>query len=213
LIFEARAAGKVQPEARTVQPTFAAMNVKLSHLYLAPRYPARLASLRSIMPFEPAKPSLLSTLVRHYDELVDHVRRRFGDRGFAREVVHDVCVQLLEKREKDDVRTPLALLRKISHDQAISRYRSERRRQAWIVPMPELSEPVCEAALPSRQYEAARELELLAEAINQLPSRCQMVFVMHKVHELGISLKTVEKHLRLGLAACRAYLDRVEPAR
>ncbi|EOA1404169.1 RNA polymerase sigma factor, partial [Pseudomonas aeruginosa] len=41
------------------------------------------------MPFDPAKPTLLSTLVRHYEELVDHVRRRFGDRGMAREVVHD----------------------------------------------------------------------------------------------------------------------------
>ncbi|KAF1029391.1 MAG: hypothetical protein GAK37_01771 [Pseudomonas sp.] len=169
------------------------------------------------MPFDPAKPSLLSTLVRHYDELVDHVRRRFGDRGFAREVVHDVCVQLLEKREKDGVHTPLALLRKISHDQAVSRYRSERRRQAWIVQQPEPLDALCPAPAPPRHYEAARELELLTEAINQLPERCQMVFVMHKIHDLpqaevaarmGISLKTVEKHLRLGLAACRAYLDR-----
>ncbi len=162
------------------------------------------------------KPSLLSTLVRHYDELVDHVRRRFGDRGFAREVVHDVCVHLLEKREKDDVHTPLALLRKISHDQAVSRYRSERRRRAWQVEMPEPLEQFCPAPTPPRQYEAAREFELLAEAISRLPERCQMVFVMHKVHELpqaevaermGISLKTVEKHLRLGMAACRAHLQ------
>lgn len=58
------------------------------------------------MPFDPAKPTLLSTLVRHYEELVDHVRRRFGDRGMAREVVHDVCVQLLERDEKENVHTP-----------------------------------------------------------------------------------------------------------
>lgn len=169
------------------------------------------------MPFDPVKPSLLSTLVRHYDELVDHVRRRFGDRGFAREVVHDVCVQLLEKREKDNVHTPLALLRKISHDQAVNRYRSERRSQAWLIEMPEPLDAVCPAPSPTRQYESARELELLTQAISQLPERCQMVFVMHKIHELpqaevaarmGISLKTVEKHLRLGIAACRAHLDR-----
>lgn len=168
------------------------------------------------MPFEPVKPSLINTLVRHYDELVDHVRRRFGDRGFAREVIHDVCVQLLEKREKDDVVTPLALLRKISHDQAISRYRSERRRQAWVVALPDEYETACEAPTPSRQYESSQEFERLVAAIADLPPRCQMVFVMHKIHELsqaevaaqmGISLKTVEKHLRLGLAACRAHLD------
>lgn len=167
------------------------------------------------MQADPPKPSLLSTLVRHYDELVEHVRRRFGERGFAREVVHDVCVQLLEKHEKDGVRTPLALLRKITHDNAASRYRGERRRQAWIVAVPELPEVDAGIASQERQLDAAKALDRLVRAIEGLPPRCQMVFVMHKIHELpqaevaarlGISLKTVEKHLRLGMAACREYL-------
>ncbi|MFS2159520.1 RNA polymerase sigma factor [Pseudomonas sp. Pseusp122] len=171
------------------------------------------------MPFDPVKPSLLNTLVRHYDDLVDRVRRRFGDRSFAHEVVHDVCVQLLEKSEKDGVHSPLALLHKISHDQAVSRYRSEHRRQSWIVTLPQLPDTICESPSPQRYCEANRELEHLAQAIAQLPTRCQMVFVMHKVHEisqaevatqLGVSLKTVEKHLRLGMVACRDYLARLE---
>ncbi|OCX15313.1 RNA polymerase sigma factor [Ectopseudomonas hydrolytica] len=174
------------------------------------------------MSFDPAKPTLLSTLTRHYEDLVEQVRRRFGDRNLAREVVHDVCVQVLERGEKEGVRTPLALLRKISHDTALSRYRSDRRRQSWIVASSELPDVACGAAQPARQYEAGREFELLVEAIAELPPRCQMVFVMHKIHELpqtevaarlDISLKTVEKHLRLGLAACRERLGRCEVAR
>ncbi|MBF8723840.1 RNA polymerase sigma factor [Pseudomonas guariconensis] len=171
------------------------------------------------MSLDPAKPTLLSTLVRHYDELVDHVRRRFGDRSTARDVVHDVCVQLLERDEKEDVRTPLALLRKISHDTAVSRYRSERRRAAWVDALPELPEVVCTAATPVGRHEAEHEFQLLVDAIAALPPRCQAVFVMHKIHEipqaevatrLGISIKTVEKHLRLGLATCRERLGRGE---
>lgn len=171
------------------------------------------------MPFDPAKPTLLSTLVCHYEELVDHIRRRFGDRGMAREVVHDVCVQLLERDEKGDVHTPLALLRKISHDTAVSRYRSERRRAAWVEAVAELPEVACAAATPVGRHEAEREFQALVEAIAALPPRCQAVFVMHKIHEipqaqvaarLGISIKTVEKHLRLGLTACRERLGRGE---
>ncbi len=171
------------------------------------------------MSFEPAKPTLLSTLVRHYDELVDHIRRRFGDRGMARDVVHDVCVQLLERGEKDDVRAPLALLRKISNDTAVSRYRSDRRRGAWVQAFAELPEVACPAPTPVSRYDAERELQLLANAIASLPPRCQAVFIMHKVHQmpqaevaehLGISIKTVEKHLRLGVAACRERLGRDE---
>lgn len=167
------------------------------------------------MQADPPKPSLLSTLVRHYDELVEHVRRRFGERGFAREVVHDVCVQLLEKQEKEGVRTPLALLRKITHDNAVSRYRGERRRQRWIVAVPELPEVEAQIPGPERQVDASQTLDRLVRAIEGLPPRCQMVFIMHKIHELpqaevaerlGISLKTVEKHLRLGMVACREYL-------
>ncbi|HBP6725958.1 TPA: RNA polymerase sigma factor [Pseudomonas aeruginosa] len=172
-----------------------------------------------IVPFDPAKPTLLSTLVRHYEELVDHVRRRFGDRGMAREVVHDVCVQLLERDEKEDVHTPLALLRKISHDAAVSRYRSDRRRTAWVEAVAELPEVACMAATPMGRHEAEREFQALVDAIATLPPRCQAVFVMHKIHEvpqaqvadrLGISVKTVEKHLHLGLAACRERLGRGE---
>lgn len=172
-----------------------------------------------IVSFDPAKPTLLSTLVRHYDELVDHIRRRFGDRGMARDVVHDVCVQLLERGEKEDVHTPLALLRKISHDTAVSRYRSDRRRAAWVEAVAELPDVACTAATPVSRYEAEREFQLLVDAIAGLPPRCQAVFVMHKIHDipqaevaqrLGISIKTVEKHLRLGLATCRELLGRGE---
>jgi RNA polymerase sigma-70 factor (ECF subfamily) len=193
-----------------------------SQLFLI--YTRPLASKASFLPgcivsFDPAKPTLLTTLVRHYDELVEHIRRRFGDKSSARDVVHDVCVQLLERGEKEEVRSPLALLRKISHDTAISRYRGERRRAAWVEAASELPEIPCTAATPVNRYEAEREFQLLVDAIAALPARCQAVFVLHKIHEipqaevakhLGISIKTVEKHLRLGLAACRATLGRDE---
>ncbi len=72
----------------------------------------------------------------------------------AREVVHDVCVQLLERDEKEDVHTPLALLRKVSHDAAVSRYRSDRRRTAWVEAVAELPEVACMAATPMGRHEA-----------------------------------------------------------
>lgn len=162
-----------------------------------------------------SKPSLVAVLARHYDELVDSVRRRFGDRHAAHEVVHDVCVQLLESPEKDGVRVPLALLRKITHDRAVSHYRSERRRQAWVDEHADVPAVVCSAPSPEGLHEVADEVERLSVAIASLSPRCQQVFIMHKIHELpqkevaaqmGISLKAVEKHLRLGMTQCRAML-------
>lgn len=160
---------------------------------------------------------MLAALARHYEELVDSVRRRFGDRNAAREVVHDVCVQLLEAPAKEGVRVPLALLRKIAHDRAVSHYRSERRRRAWVDEQAQLPELTCAAPGPERCLEAADELDRLCAAIAELPPRCQQVFIMHKIHELpqqevaaqlGISLKAVEKHLRVGMSKCLAGLER-----
>ncbi len=163
----------------------------------------------------PRSSSLVTVLTRHYDELVNSVRRRFGDRHAAHEVVHDVCVQLLESPEKDGVRLPLALLRKITHDRAISHYRSERRRQAWIDEHIELPDIICSALSPECHYEATHELERLCAAVSTLSPRCRQVFIMHKIHELpqkevavqlGLSLKAVEKHLKLGMTRCRIVL-------
>ena len=168
------------------------------------------------MQADPPKPSLLATLIRHYDDLVDHVRRRFGERVFAREVVHDLCVQLLENDEREGVRQPLALLRKIAHDNAISYAVFCLKKKSLIVTLAELPEVACNTASQERQVDAAKTLDRLAAAISHLPPRCQAVFIMHKLHEipqaevaerLGISLKTVEKHLRVGMIACREYLQ------
>ncbi|AOY96085.1 RNA polymerase subunit sigma-70 [Cupriavidus sp. USMAA2-4] len=170
------------------------------------------------MPRDQTYPPLIAALVRHYDELVEHLRRRFGaDRGFARDVVHDVCVNLLAEPPRQPVLTPIAYLRRATLNLAIDRHRVERARAAWVLSMDELPDGVSEAPGQARRLDAAREFERLAAAIETLPPRCREVFVLHKVHELpqaevaltlGISRKAVEKHVRLGLAACRAALQR-----
>ena len=167
--------------------------------------------------------SLLTSLVQYYDELVDYLRWRFGDRTFAREVVHDVCVHLLERPGREKVRAPLALLRRISHDAAVDRCRADDARRAWIDSVAALPEDVaCGAPDAERRLSAEQELELLSKAIEALPLRRRQVFVMHKIHRLsqvevavrlGVSLKMVEKQLRLALASCRAALGREEKVR
>lgn len=166
-------------------------------------------------------PPLLAALVRHYDDLVDLLRRRFGtDRSAAREVVHDMCVHLLSEPPARPVAAPVAYLRRATVNLAIDRHRGEAARGAWLETTDELPEPADDVPGHDRHIDAGRELDRLSEAIAQLPPRCQQVFVLHKIHELpqaevairlGISRKAVEKHIRLGMMACRAALDRHSP--
>ncbi|NUU01120.1 RNA polymerase sigma factor [Herbaspirillum robiniae] len=166
-----------------------------------------------------SSPSLISALVHHYDDLVDLLRRRFGDRGFARDVMQDVCVQLLEQPPKAAVHTPLAFLRRVSTHLAIDRYRVEQGRRAWVESMAELPEQAAAQPGQEEQVAARQDLDALIDVIENLPPRCREVFVMHKIHQipqaevaqrLNISRQMVEKHLKAGMAACRGKLQSPE---
>lgn len=164
-------------------------------------------------PHPPVLP-LVSSLVRHYEELVDYLRRRFRSPGLAREVVHDVCVRLLERPPAHDARQPIALLRRIAHDAAVDRCRAEDLRRHWVEPRAELPEGACPRPGPEEQAQGMHALEYLSITIERMPCRRQQVFILHKIHELpqaevaqrmGIGLKAVERHLRLAMADCRLH--------
>ncbi len=155
---------------------------------------------------KPSDTSLIDELVRHYDDLVDHVRRRFGDKGFATEVMQDVCVQLLEKPPQD-VRTPTAFLRHVSTQLAIDRYRVEKTRSGIVQHLPDLPEPTA-AHTPLSQAELAvafqQKQEALLDAVHALPECCRDVFILHKLYHLpqaevasrlGISRGMVARHM------------------
>ncbi len=166
---------------------------------------------------------LLSALLRHYEQLTAHVRRHVaglgGDCSSAREVVHEVCIELIESPPQQSIHTPLAFLRQVTKRRAIDRYRAEATRQSFICPQAAhdavVPDAPCEQPDLTRVVAGRQHLQALIVAIEALPPRCRDVFVLHKIHELsqlevaghlGISIKTVEKHLRLGLAACREAL-------
>jgi RNA polymerase sigma factor (sigma-70 family) len=165
---------------------------------------------------------LTAAFASHYDDLVAHVRRhiayRGGDRATAHDVVHDACLELIATPPQQAIHTPLAFLREVVARRAIDRYRVESGRRAWVESSDDLPDR-CDEGAAGRDPECIacgrQRLKILAGAIDSLPPRCRDVFIMHKIHELpqrevadhlGIALKTVEKHLRLGLLACSKAL-------
>lgn len=166
--------------------------------------------------------SLICVLADHYEQLIAHVRRHvgplLGDSSTARDVVHDVYLELIENPPAGSIRVPLAFLREVVTRRAIDRHRVEKGRRFWVDNYYELPDSIDESTTgrnPECTACVRQRLNALIEAIDALPPRCRDVFVMHKIHELpqrdvanqlGISIKTVEKHLRLGVAACSLAL-------
>lgn len=164
---------------------------------------------------------LLDALMRHYDELVDHVRRRFGDKNFAHEVIHEVYMHVVRTHPREQEGTPLALLKHISTCKAIDLQRAATSRSLWqesvdAVPDVSMHHTDGEEILRGKQL-----FDALENAIGDLPPRCREVFVLHKLQDmsqdevaarLGISRKMVVKHMERAMSGIRpvcndAYAD------
>lgn len=166
----------------------------------------------------PPSHAMLQALLGHYEVLVDAVRRRFGDRGFAQEVVNDLCVHLLEKPAIDDVRDARALLRRMAMHRAIDRYRA-RARSPEVVLEPEALEsqggPAAALSAPELALAAAQRHRALLAAIEQLPPVCRDAFILTKLYamtqdeaaeRLGVSRGMVARHLARALQSLQPVL-------
>lgn len=150
----------------------------------------------------PTHHPLMAALALHYDDLVDYIKRRFHGRDFARDLMHEVCVQMLEKPPRDPIASPLAFLRKTAFNRAIDRIRAERTRQAHLNGhVPEyLSVDDWDGA---QALDFEQQLAALLDIIQALPVRQRQVFLLHRIHdmsqreiaeELGISVNMVTQH-------------------
>ncbi|NIF76414.1 RNA polymerase sigma factor [Paraburkholderia sp. Cy-641] len=164
-----------------------------------------------------AHSSLIAAFIKHYEDLVSHVRRRFGDRAFACDVVQDVGVQLLQRPPEAAVHAPLAFLRHMSIHRAIDRWRGDEAHASHtestgvVVPDTRSDDNDGEQALSYQQ--TVQELE---QIINALPERCREVFILHKLHDLSqeevaaqlrMSRNMVAKHMARAMTALTPILQ------
>ncbi|MDD0976786.1 RNA polymerase sigma factor [Pseudomonas fontis] len=160
----------------------------------------------------------MAALAHHYDDLVDYIKRRFNGRDFARDLIHDVCVQMIEKPPRESIATPLAFLRKAAFNRAIDRIRAERTRQLHLQGyVPEYAQVDPWDGAHALDFE--QQLEALLDIIEALPARQRQVFLLNRVHEmrykeiadgLGISVNMVTVHYA---RAMKTIAQHWEPAR
>lgn len=162
---------------------------------------------------------LIGALALHYEDLVKYIRRRFQGSQFAREVVHDVCVQLLEKPPQKQVNLPLAFLRKVSLNRAIDRCRADRTRNAYFETSTELPDLHAHELDGAAALDFEQQLHALLAIIDALPARARQVFLLHRIHgmpqreiaeALDISINMVTQHFS---RAMRRIAQEWEPAR
>ena len=132
-------------------------------------------------------------------------------------VVQESLTRVWRLRQRDEVKSPKALLFTTARNLAIDELRRRN-----IVPI-EAIEEIDGLSVLDGEASAAdatahkQELELLIQAIQSLPKRCRQVLTLRKIYglsqkeiaaKLHISESTVETHVCNGIRGCTKFLAR-----
>jgi RNA polymerase sigma factor (sigma-70 family) len=160
--------------------------------------------------------NLLIDFEPHVSELGRVLSQRLREPSDVSDVIQEVWLKLLTLPSALSIRHPRAFLFRIGMNLAMDRLR---RHSAHVRRHAELDEDNDQLALlPTQEVtlQARQQLQLLNQAINELPPKCRRAFVLHKLkywphkeiaQHMGISQNMVERHVMKGLSHCRGRLN------
>lgn len=148
--------------------------------------------------------------------LMRYVRRLTRSNEAAEDIVQEAYARTLEQGQQ--VQTPKAFLFVTARNLAWNAHRHQRAAATdSVADVDETGAVEDEAASPEETLIADEAAILLKQAIERLPPQCRAAFTLKVFHacsykdiadQLGISTKTVEKHISRGLRDTHAYLRR-----
>jgi RNA polymerase sigma-70 factor (ECF subfamily) len=149
---------------------------------------------------------LSRTFLEIRDELLRYLTRRFG-LDMAEDLVQEVWLRLREGVDPESLREPRAWIFKTAINLGIDKLRRETSAEKALA----LHEVDGLDRDPDAQVDAVLQVERLVEALEELPSQCREAFLLHRLdgltHEaiatrLGVSTKTIQRHIKRALRAC-----------
>lgn len=159
----------------------------------------------------------MSAAELYSDDLRRYFRSRMHTAEDAEDAVQDVFLHVARAKNADDVRHPRAFLFAIARNIIVDRFR---KKSLDIAPVP-LEEAYRDhpdpMPSPERQVVGRQEFELLCDAVEALPEISRRAIVLYKFYgysyqeigqELGLSNKSVEKHLMKALMSLGAHMRR-----
>src|SRR5260370_20168180 len=149
-----------------------------------------------------------------------YIQRFVGSSETAKEIVQEAFLRTY--RQRDSVTTLRAFLFSTAHNLAANEYRHRRIMERGA--LGHFGDSRVKTEHESLETEVLRDERnrLIQEAIDHLPRQCRAAFTLRVFHEcsykevadrLGISAKTVEKHIARGLRDTNSYIKRRYSAR
>lgn len=167
------------------------------------------------------EPAALDELFRrHYVNLCRVALRLVLDEATAEDIVQEVFAGLWTKRNQLPANTDSVgpYLRRAVRNRSLNYLRDRKRIPIDDAELPET--PIGAEAQPGAALERAELKQRIHRAIDRLPERCRLIFVMSRIEQmthreiadgLGISTKTVENQMTRAYRFLRQWLGSEEP--
>ncbi|MBL8554984.1 MAG: RNA polymerase sigma factor [Phenylobacterium sp.] len=166
---------------------------------------------------------LLEIYLERRGNLVRYFAARCGSPGVAEDLAQELYVKIATRDTTVTADNPVALIYRIANNVMLDRARGEARSlardAAWrrVTHATVGDEDVAELAPADEAVASRQRLRQLVEAAGDLPPRQQHAFRLHKLEGkshaetarvMGISVKSVEKHVSAALKALTVRLGR-----
>lgn len=157
---------------------------------------------------------------QYYGELLRFITAKLGCREQASDVVQDTFLRVRGLNDLESVVQPRAFLYKTALNLSVDLFRRQRIRAERLTHLDATEELPSTATRPDDAVEAKERVQLLRDAIAELPPKCRQVFLLHKFMELShaeiaarlsISKNMVEKHVMKAMTHCRRRVEAEEP--
>jgi len=160
-------------------------------------------------------------IIAHEPALVRYLARHWPNRQEIFDLRQDIYIRVYDAAAKSRPQSPKSFLFSTARHLIIDRIRRQRIVSIDSVGDVDALNVMIEDISPERRIAAHQELRRLAQAIDLLPPKCREAVWMRRVHDipqkevaarLGITQKTVEKHVMKGMKLLAAALFRNAPA-
>lgn len=164
-----------------------------------------------------SNPMLARLIERCYSDLKKYARFKVGDAAMAEDLVQEACLRLAASRENIPI-NPRAYLYRILTNLVTDHRRRKARIGGYFVESDAIN-IADERPDSERELIARQRLELLLQAVSELPPRCGECFVLRRFEELShaeiakrmnITVSAVEKHLATATVHCVRRLKKYD---
>jgi RNA polymerase sigma factor (sigma-70 family) len=165
-------------------------------------------------PEDPSQGSIERLFREHNEALVGFLMARLKSRQAAQEVAQEAYVRLLSLDQPGAISYLRAFLFRTAANLAIDRLRRDQV-HARATGAPLFAE-LTDARTPERQVASEQQLQVVQEALAQLPPKCREAFLLARIDEkscaeiatqMGVSERMVRFHIVRALLFCRAKLN------